>query len=285
MDQYKTTKQRVRVPADILTWHVGYTSRKVYIALLVFQLRAQRHQSQRILKTYEEIAVLAGVANVKTVASCVQELSAAGYIEVKPQLYWSEDRKKLYRGTNEYIILPLPTLDSGYFWLPVKLLAARISPAAFSVLLFLLQKQSRNTRSWPSLRRGFQSICQKNGKEMPRKTVCDALSQLRRCLMLIVLHCLKRNNTFSMNTYMLTVWGDWTATTNNETTLAADLADHEGGYFFGGLPVRFKITKSFKYREREKGVDYLVHFTEKLRKVAKFLKTAIFACLLFTDTG
>ena len=286
MDQYKTTKQRVRVPADILTWHVGYTSRKVYIALLVFQLRAQRHQSQRILKTYEEIAVLAGVANVKTVASCVQELSAAGYIEVKPQLYWSEDRKKLYRGTNEYIILPLPTLDSGYFWLPVKLLAARISPAAFSVLLFLLQKQSRNTRSWPSLRRGFQTICQKNGQSMPRKTICDALSQLRRCLMLIVLRCLKRNHAFSMNTYMLTVFGDWTAsTTNKETTLAASTSELKGGYFFGGLPVKFKITKRDKYREREKGVDYLVRFTEKLRKIAKCLKTALFACLLPTDTG
>lgn len=282
----RATKQRVQVPADILTWPISYTSRKVYIALLVFQLRAQRHQSRRILKTYEEIAALVGVANVKTVASCVQELAAAGYIEIKPQMYWSEDLKKLYRGTNEYTILPLPTLDSGYFWLPVKLLAARISPAAFSVLLFLLLKQNRNTRSWPSLRRGFQTICQKSGQPMPRKTICNALSQLRRCLMLIVLRCLKRNNAFSMNTYILTVWGDWTANaTNKETTLTASAAELEGGYFFGGLPVRFKITKRGKYREREKGVDYLVRFTEKLRKIAKCLKTALFICLLFTDTG
>lgn len=282
----QTTKQLVQVPTDILTWHVGYTSRKVYIALLVFQLRARRHQSRRILKTYEEIAAMAGVANVKTVASCVRELASAGYIEIKPQMYWSEDLKKLYRGTNEYTILPLPTLDSGYFWLPVKLLAARISPAAFSVLLFLLQKQGRNTRSWPSLRHGFQSICQKNGQSMPRKTICNALSQLRRCLMLIVLRCLKRNNAFSMNTYMLTVWGDWTAnTTNKETTLAAGTVELEGGYFFGGLPVRFKITKRDRYREREKGVDHLVQFTEKLRKIARCLKSALFARLLPMDTG
>ena len=272
----RTTKQRIQVPADILTWPIGYTSRKVYIALLVFQLRARQHQSQRILKTYEEIAALSGIANVKTVAACVRELAAAGYIEIKPQMYWSEDCKKLYRGTNEYTILPLPALGSGYFLLPVKLLTARITPAAFTVLLFLFQKQGRNTRSWPSLRRGFQAISQKNGQPMPRKTICDALSQLRRCLMLIVLHCLKRNNAFSMNTYMLTIEGDWTASSSNKkTTLAAGAAELEGGYFFGGLPVKSKITKSFKNREKKKGVDYLVHFTEKLRKIAKLLKTAL----------
>lgn len=286
MDQYKVTKQRVRVPAEILAWPIGYTSRKVYIALLVFQLRAQRHQSQRILKTYEEIAALAGIANVKTVASCIRELSAAGYIEIKPQMYWSEDLKKLYRGTNEYTILPLNSIGSSYIWVPVKLLAARISPAAFSVLLFLLQKQGLNTRSWPSLRRGFQTICQKNGKAIPRKTICDALSQLRRCLMLIVLHCLKRNNAFSMNTYMLTVWGNGAASaTSNETTLAASAASHKGGYFFGCLPVKFKITKRDKYRDRKIGVKYLVQFNQKMRKIAKCIKAALFACLLPTDTG
>lgn len=282
----RATKQRVQVPAEILTWPIAYTSRKVYIALLVFQLRAQRHQSQRILKTYEEIAALAGIANVKTVASCVQELAAAGYIEIKPQMYWSEDLKKLYRGTNEYTILPLNAISSSYIWLPVKLLATRISPAAFSVLLFLLHKQSRNTRCWPSLRRGFQTICQKNGKAIPRKTICDALSQLRRCLMLIVLHCLKRNNAFSMNTYMLTVWGDWTASAaNNETTLITGANGQKGGYFLGGLLVKFKITKRRKYREREKGINYLVQFNEKIRKIAKCLKAALFACLLPADTG
>lgn len=279
MDQYKVTKQRVRVPAEILTWPISYTGRKVYVALLVFQLRAQRYQSQRILKTYDEIAAMAGIANVKTIASCIQDLAAAGYIEVKPQMYWSEDLKKLYRGTNEYVILPLTAVSDSYIWVPVKVLAARISPAAFSVLLFLLHKQGRNTRSWPSLRRGFQTICQKNGQSMPRKTICNALSQLRRCLMLIVLRCLKRNNAFSMNTYMLTVWGDWTAgTANNKTTLAAGTAGLEGGYFFGGLPVRFKITKSFKYRDREKGVGYLVHFTKKTEKNSKMPKSCPF-CL------
>lgn len=285
MDQYKVTKQRVRVPAEILSWPIGYTSRKVYIALLIFQLRARRHQSRRILKTYEEIAALAGVANVKTVASCVQELASAGYIEVKPQMYWSEDLKKLYRGTNEYVILPLTSISDSYIWVPVKALAARISPAAFSVLLFLLHKQSRNTRSWPSLRRGFQTICQKNGQSMPRKTICGALSQLQRCLMLIVLRCLKRNNAFSMNTYMLTVWGDWTASTaNSKTTLAADVTGYKGGYFFGCLPVNFKITKRISIG-KEKRCFYLVQFAEKIKKIAKLLKTALFTCLFPTDTG
>ena len=284
MDQHKATKQRVRVPAEILTWPIGYTSRKVYIALLVFQLRAQRTSSQRILKTYEQIAELAGIANVKTVAACVRELAEAGYIDVKAHMYWSEDGTRLFRGTNEYIILPLPAMGSGYIWLPVKLLAARISPAAFSVLLFLLRKQGQNTRAWPSLRRGFQSICQRNGKAMPRKTICDALDQLRRCLMLIVLRCFKHNEARSMNTYMLTVFGDWAAqTANNETTLAGD-ACAEGGYFFGGLPVRVKITKGASIG-KEKRCFYLVQFAEKIKRLAKCLKSALFSRPCHADTG
>lgn len=264
MDQYTSTKQRVRVPAQILTWPVGYTSRKVYVALLVFQLRAQRHGCRRILKTYEEIAALSGVKNVKTVANSVRELADAGYIEVKANMYWSEDLKMLYRGTNEYTIIPMAAMDTGYIWLPVRLLAAHISPAAFTVLLFLLMKQGRNTRCWPSLRRGFQSICQKNGKAMPRKTICAALEQLRRCLMLIVLPCCKRNTARSMNSYMLTVWGNQPACTVTEGLTSAGDSDVRGGYLFGGLPVRTKITQRLLYREREKGVFQFGGFHKKL---------------------
>lgn len=283
MNQYIATKQRIRVPAEILTWPIGYTSRKVYIALLVFQLRAQRHSSQRILKTYEQIAELAGISNVKTVAACVRELADAGYIDVKAHMYWSEDGAKLFRGTNEYIILPLPAMGSGYIWLPVKLLAARISPAAFSVLLFLLRKQGMNTRCCPSLRRGFQSICQRNGKAMPRKTICDALDQLRRCLMLIVLRCFKSNEARSMNTYMLTVFGDWSAqAAKSEADAAA--ACHEGGYFFGGLPVRNKITKGLSIG-KEKRCFYLVRFAKKIRNIAKCLKSVLFSRPCHADTG
>lgn len=285
MDPHKATKQRIRVPAEILTWPIGYTGRKVYIALLVFQLRAQRCNSQRILKTYEQIAELAGISNVKTVAACVRELADAGYIDVKTHMYWSEDGEKLLRGTNEYIILPLPAMCSGYIWLPVKLLAARISPAAFSVLLFLLRKQGRNTRCWPSLRRGFQSICQRNGKAMPRKTICDALDQLRRCLMLICLPCHKQNDALSMNSYMLTVFGDWSAQTiKEEATAIAAVPGQRGGYFFGGLPVRNKITKRLSIG-KEKRCFYLVRFAEKIRNIAKCLKSVLFSRLCHADTG
>ncbi len=127
-----TTKQKVRVPADICRWPVGYASRKIYVALLVFQLRAERYQRQSVLKTYEEIAELSGVANVKTVAAAIRELSNAGYIQVKTHMYWSEDGQKLYRGTNEYTVLPLASMGAGYIWVPVKLLTARISPASFT---------------------------------------------------------------------------------------------------------------------------------------------------------
>lgn len=285
MDPYKATKQRVRVPAEILTWPIGYTSRKIYIALLVFQLRAQRHSSRRILKTYEEIAALSGVANVKTVAACVRELADAGYIEVKAHMYWSEDGTRLYRGTNEYTIVPMAAMSAGYIWLPVKLLAARVSPAAFTVLLFLLMKQGQNTRCWPSLRRGFQLICQKNGKPMPRKTVSDALKQLRRCLMLIVLRCVKRSEALSMNSYMLTVWGDWSArAVSNKTTSSAGDPGHRGGYFFGGLPVKTKITKRLS-KGKEKRCFYLVHFAEKMTHLAKYLKSTLFGCPHNANTG
>ena len=278
MEQH-TTKQYVRVPADILSWPVSYTSRKVYIALLVFQLRARRHGSLRILKTYEQLAAMAGIANVKTVAACVRELTEGGYIQIKAHMYWSEDLKKLYRGTNEYAVVPMAARSTRYIWLPVKLLSARISPAAFSVCLFLLLKQGRNSRSWPSLRRGFQSICQKNGKAMPRKTVSDALRQLRRCLMVIVLPCLKRcrNAAYSMNTYMLTVFGS-----HNNTTPSAVFAVR-GGYFFGGLPVKLKITKSLGI-----GKEKRFAFTKIYRKaaeLAKFLRTALFGRPPIVDTG
>lgn len=271
-----TTKQKVRVPADICRWPVGYASRKIYVALLVFQLRAERYQRQSVLKTYEEIAELSGVANVKTVAAAIRELSNAGYIQVKTHMYWSEDGQKLYRGTNEYTVLPLASMGAGYIWVPVKLLTARISPASFTVLLYLLRKQGQNTRSWPSLRRGFQTICQKNGKAMSRKTISAALEQLRRCMMLIVLPCLKRNKALSMNTYMVTVWGDHPVCAAVSPAAPA-VADYRGGNLFGGLPVMTKITLGL-VEEKKKGVSFLVHFTDKLRKIAKYIKSSFFAC-------
>lgn len=278
MEQH-ATKQHVRVPADILSWPVSYTSRKVYIALLVFQLRARRHGSLRILKTYEQIAAMAGIANVKTVAGCVRELAQGGYIQVKAHMYWSEDLKKLYRGTNEYAIVPMALKRGSYIWLPVKLLSARISPAAFSVCLFLLLKQGRNTRSWPSLRRGFQSICQKNGKAIPRKTVSDALKQLRCCLMVVILPCFKRYRkpAYSMNTYMLTVFGD----RNNTTPSAVSAVG--GGYFFGCLPVKLKITYRLSV-----GKEKRFAFTKIYRKaaeLAKFLRAALVGSPPIEDTG
>ena len=284
MDQYKATKQHVRVPAEILSWPIGYTSRKVYVALLVFQLRAQCYQSRRILKTYEEIAALCGGINVKTVAAAVRELAEGGYIQVKENMYWSEDGKKLFRGTNEYTILPMAVMDDAYIWLPVKLLAARISPAAFSVCLFLLRKQGQNNRSWPSLRRGFQTICQKNGKAMPRKTICDAIQQLRHCLMVIVIYCKKINKARSMNTYMLTVFGDWSACTAKNEATPSVVPDVRGGYFFGGLPVKNKITQRAMYRKRKK-VFLISALCLKFRSALKFFKNTLFSRPCHADTG
>ena len=277
----QSTRQRVRVPADIYTWPVSYTSRKVYIALQVFQLRAQ---GGRILKTYDQISRLCGL-NVKTVAACVRELADAGYIQVKNRMYWSEDGKQLFRGTNEYTIVPMATMDAGYIWLPVRLLAAPVSPAAFSVLLFLLRKQGANTRSWPSLRRGFQTVCQASGTAMPRKTVCAALAQLRRCLMVIVLACRKRNQALSMNSYMLTFEGSHTApaAASPNPAPSAD-SPPKGGYLFGYLYLKTKITNRLMYRKRKR--CFLIYaLCTRFRSIAQSLKNALFDRPPIKDTG
>lgn len=276
----QSTRQRVRVPADIYTWPVSYTSRKVYIALQVFQLRAQ---GGRILKTYDQISRLCGL-NVKTVAACVRELTDAGYIQVKAHMYWSEDGKQLFRGTNEYTIVPMATMDTGYIWLPVRLLAAPVSPAAFSVLLFLLRKQGANTRSWPSLRRGFQTIRQASGTAMPRKTICAALAQLRRCLMVIVLTCKKCNKALSMNSYMLTFgFSSTPAAVGQNPAAPADLP-LRGGYLFGCLNLRTKITNGFMCRERKK-VFLISALCTRFWSIAQSLKNALFGRPPIKDTG
>lgn len=254
--------QKIKVPYQInRDSGLSYSARKVYCALRYFHVLAC-HRGGHLLKTHSEIAGAAGIKNAKTVAKAVLELSTAGYIEVKEHGYWDEDSQMVRRGTNEYFLLPISGYEKDYVWVPVKLLKAPISPAAFAVLLFLLRKQGANKRSWPSLRRGFQQIVQKNGKAMPRKTICDALEQLKRCLMLIICHCRKINRVFSMNSYMLTIWGDWTPAqaernTVSQNTAATPSSDHcsdGGGYIFGGLPVRTKITNDFYLEEEEKGV-------------------------------
>lgn len=255
--------QKIKVPYRInRDPGLSYSARRVYCALRYFQVLASR-RGGRLLKTYSEIACAAGIKNEKTVAKAVLELCEAGYIEVKEHGYWDEDCQRVRRGTNEYFLLPVNGAEKDYVWVPVKLLAAPVSPAAFAVLLFLLRKQGANKRSWPSLRQGFQQIVQKSGKPMPRKTICDALEQLKDCLMLIICHCRKRDRASSMNSYMLTVWGDWTAAQAAENVRSQERAvspsaavpSDGGGYFFGELPVRTKITNSFYLEEEEKGVD------------------------------
>ena len=254
--------QKIKVPYKINSNSgLSYSARRVYCALRYFEVLASR-RGGRLLKTYSEIAGAAGIKNEKTVAKAILELSEAGYIEVKEHGYWDADRQIVRRGTNEYFLLPVSGAERDYVWVPVKLLSAPVSPAAFAVLLFLLRKQGSNNLSCPSLRQGFQKISQKNGKAMPRTTICDALEQLKSCLMLILCHCRKVNRSFSMNSYMLTVWGDWTfeqtaansCTQENSNTPSDAASLGEGGYIFGELPVRTKLTKVFYLEEEEKGV-------------------------------
>lgn len=94
---------------------------------------------------------------------------------------------------------------------------------------------------------------------MPRKTICDALKQLKHCLMLIVYRCVKANRAFSMNNYMLTVWGDWTVEQASVTVCPQSEDSHSffsgrGGNFFGELPVRTKITNGFYLEGKGLGV-------------------------------
>lgn len=258
--------QRVKIPYKInMDSGLSYTARRVYCALCYFEMRAAKHGG-RLLKTYSEIAAATNIKDDKTIARAVKELEAAGYIEIKEHAYWNESRQILRRGTNEYILRPVYGAEKCFVWLPVKLLAAPISPATFAVLLFLLRKQGSQKRAYPSLRHGFQQICQSNGKPMPRKTICAAIEQLKKCLMLIVCHCLcgnsrfRRKKVYSMNSYMLTVWGDWTVE-QAEKNCASEKeggstpnSAGRGGYFFGGLPVKTKITYSFYSKGKDKGV-------------------------------
>lgn len=252
--------QKVKVPYRInQDAGLSYTARRVYCALCCFHLRAV-HRGGRLLKTYSEIAAMSGIRDEKTVAKAVRELSDAQYIEVREHGYWDEERQSVRRGTNEYIMLPVSGSERCYVWVPVKLLRAAISPAAFAVLLYLLYKQGANNRAYPSLRRGFQRIVQKNGKPMPRKTICAALEQLKKCVILVILACVKRNNASSMNSYILTVWGNCPekqveiSSVGSEKRANRPSLKGRGGYFFGGLPVRTKITYGFYEEEKEKGV-------------------------------
>lgn len=260
--------QKVKIPYQInQDSGLSYTARRVYCALRYFRMLCAR-RGGKLLKTYSEIGAAANIKDEKTVARAVAELQAAGYLEVKEHFYWEADRQLVRRGTNEYTLQPVMGEERCYVWVPVKLLAAPISPAAFAVLLFLLRKQGANDRCWPSLRRGFQQICQRNGKPMPRKTICAALEQLKNCMMLLVLHCEKKRYghgrklpVYFMNSYMLTVWGDWTAeqaapeNNDHSNTPAPAGRKVRGGYFFGGLPVRTKITLGLDLEEKIIGVD------------------------------
>lgn len=128
--------QKIKIPYQInRDPGLSYTARKVYCALRYFHMLTSR-RGGRLLKTYSEIAAAAGIKNEKTVAKAIQELSAAGYIEIKEHGYWEADRQLVRRGTNEYFILPVAGSEKNYVWVPVKLLAAHISPAAFAVLPF-----------------------------------------------------------------------------------------------------------------------------------------------------
>lgn len=278
------SKSYIQIPNTLIDDTVmHYTSKVVYTVLAYSQ-----RKSGLIKLTVAELVERTGLCEA-TVLQALCELEAGGFICKKRNWRFSAVHgNRLVFASNTYKLHL--DLSNGYTLISASLLTLELTPACFCVLLFLYRCAGRNGRAFPSIRYIAGTWRDKTGKGlcMAKSTVLRALKHLAKLQLIEKRTCEAENGGLCDNSYYMTnmVLHHVSAVVCSIVHTNTPTAEihHGGGFIFGEASLINKITKRISIG-KEKRCFYLVQFAEKLRKIAKLLKTALFTCLLPTDTG
>jgi Transcriptional regulators len=133
--------------------------------------------------------------SVPTVRKAVAELEAAGFIS-RRKCYVHDDvqNRPIYAQTEYCCNL---SYRGGYTLIPRSLLSKELTPAAFTVSLFIFHQMGNLGRAFPSITYIGSALA------MSRSTVCRALAAVKSAYLFLVQLCRKRDKSFANNSYFV----------------------------------------------------------------------------------
>lgn len=162
------------------------------VALVLY---ANMDKHRKFTNSLENIAAMSFKCK-DTVRQAIEELETAGYIK-KTQKYVQKERfgRIVYDRATYCIVNPV---EYDYTLIPYTWLYHELTPCTLQVLLvcrmFMIKEKER---SFPSLRRIAKLI------RISKSTVCNALASIAELGILLVEHCMKRNEGFTSNSYYM----------------------------------------------------------------------------------
>lgn len=150
-----------------------------------------------IKKSYREIGRITG-RDTKTVKAAVDQLAAAGYIQIKHTTRWDEEHQMAVNDSNRYTLSM--DFSAGYALVPYSIFKYHeLTPAAFVVALYIFlaagAAHGKERRAYPSIQKIMDAI------GIGRSTVCRTLKALKELPMFLVQLCRKINGALTCNSY------------------------------------------------------------------------------------
>jgi len=181
-------KPKFKLPNKLITdYRLSYSARRLGAVIY-----SRRNALGAYRKSLEGLARLSRLS-VPTVQKAVAQLEQAGYISHKRNYVYDYDLKRVVYAQNTYLC----SLDysGGFTLIPHSLLEKRLTPAAFTVSLYIFQQMGNSDRAWPKIRDIITALTS------GRATVCRALAAIRTMGVMLVLRCKKRNRAYTSNSY------------------------------------------------------------------------------------
>lgn len=177
-------KSYIKLSNGIFTHGMKASTMRILVCLLSGSRQHLDPDTVTISKTASELMVRCGCSR-ETFYAALRELKELEIIRAEHTYRYSGIEQRVIYAKNTYTI-DLAKINNGadgYFRVPRALLGAKISHNAFMVALYLYRLVGGADRAYPSLRKLGQYL------NMAHSSVCDALKQLRKCLIFIRSHC------------------------------------------------------------------------------------------------
>lgn len=231
-----------------------YTAKIVYVALAL-----SRRKSGLIRLTVEDLTELTGLCEA-TVLQALRELEDGRFLRRKRNWRFSQGLCRAVFAANTYKLRM--DMSAGYCLIPAAIFHYALTPAGFSVLLFLYRCAGRDGRAFPSIRYIAGAWLEKTGRglEMGKTTVLRVLKQLTASQALVKHFCDGKNGTKRCNSYYLTDMVTEKFILNHARPSRSGrnsygkIFDAYGGSIFEDASGNNKITEGFYCTEKEQGV-------------------------------
>jgi len=181
-------KPKFKLPNSLITdYRLSYSARR--LGAVLYSRRNALGAYRKSLKGLAKLSQL----SVPTVRKAVAQLEQAGYISHKRNYVYDHDLKRVVYAQNTYLCsLEYP---SGFTLVPHSLLEKRLTPATFTVALYIFQQMGNCGRAWPKISDIITALTSGHA------TVCRALAAIRSMGVMLVRHCIKRNRVYTSNSY------------------------------------------------------------------------------------